>query len=151
MKTKTISNFGIIFAVALTMVTTIVFTACNSEDDFGGDLNGDITGQYSLATRMMTREIEAIQVSDTMTYQFGISLTEYSNAHGFDATVFVKFNRDSKNKLSVSLDSYISPFGCHVNDVSLSQHTYPGTYKLTASGKCEHGIYCSGANGTYVF
>ncbi len=51
MKTKVISKFGIIFAVALTMVTTAVFTACNSEDDFGGD----ISGEYSLATRMMTR------------------------------------------------------------------------------------------------
>ena len=51
MKTKAISKFGIIFAVALTMVTTAVFTACNSEDDFGGD----ISGEYSLATRMMTR------------------------------------------------------------------------------------------------
>ena len=58
MKTKTISNFGIIFAGALTMVTTVVFTACNSEDDFGGDLNGDITEQYSLATRMMTQRME---------------------------------------------------------------------------------------------
>jgi hypothetical protein len=37
MKTKTFSNFGIIFAVALTMVTTAVFTACNSEDDFEGE------------------------------------------------------------------------------------------------------------------
>ena len=37
MKTKTNSKFGIIFAVALTMVTTVVFTACNSEDDFGGE------------------------------------------------------------------------------------------------------------------
>ena len=55
MKTITISKFGIIFAVALARVTTVVFTACNSDDDFGGDLNGDITGQYSLATRMMTR------------------------------------------------------------------------------------------------
>lgn len=58
MKTKAISKFGIIFAVALTMVTTVVFTACNSEDDFGGDLDGNITGQYSLATRMMTQRME---------------------------------------------------------------------------------------------
>lgn len=55
MKTTRFSKFGIIFAVVLTMVTTFVFTACNSEDDFGGDLNGNITGQYSLATRMMPR------------------------------------------------------------------------------------------------
>ena len=40
------------------MVTTVVFTACNSDDDFGGDLNSDITGQYSLATRMMTQRME---------------------------------------------------------------------------------------------
>ena len=64
MKTKAISKFGIIFAVALTMVTTAVFTACNSEDDFGGDFNGDITGQYSLATRMMTRAGENNEDSD---------------------------------------------------------------------------------------
>ncbi len=151
MKTKTISNFGIIFAVALTMVTTIVFTACNSEDDFGGDLNGDITGQYSLATRMMTRPMEGIFVTDTIVYPYGTTLGSFDNAHGFDATIYVKFSRNEKNELNVHLQRYTAPDNCYIYSVSLVQHTYPGTHLITVSGRCEHGVDCHGKVGNYVF
>ena len=88
MKTKTFSNFGIIFAVALTMVTTAVFTACNSEDDFGGDFNGDITGQYSLATRMMTRAGEGGGYAGDGTYILGGDTTIHEiSIEGFEGEV----------------------------------------------------------------
>ena len=86
MKTKTISNFGIIFAVALTMVTTAVFTACNSEDDFGGDFNGDITGEYSLATRMMTQRMEG-EEGIKPTYKDGSASKSVPIGKGFYALV----------------------------------------------------------------
>lgn len=153
MKTKTISNFGIIFAVALTMVTTVVFTACNSDDDFGGDFNGDITGQYTLATRMMTRPMEGAFVTDTIIYPYNVTLGSYDNAHahGFDATLYVKFRRNETNDLSVYLQRYTAPFKCNIYSVSLVQHTYPNTYRVTASGRCEHGVDCHGEVGEYVF
>ena len=88
MKTKAISKFGIIFAVALTMVTTAVFTACNSEDDFGGDFNGNITGEYSLATRMMTRAGEGGGYAGDGTYILGGDTTIHEiSIEGFEGEV----------------------------------------------------------------
>ena len=151
MKTKTIPNFGIIFAVALTMVTTAVFTACNSEDDFGGDFNGDITGQYSLATRMMTNVIESARaVTDTTLYKFNTTLTTYNNDHGFDATVFVEFRHVGKGELEVSLVEYEAPPMCRVGNASLLQYN-KDLYILSISGQCEHGVICSGKCGDYVY
>ena len=151
MKTKAFSNFSIIFTIALTMVTTVVFTACNSDDDFGGDLTGEFTGQYTLATRMMTRPMEGAFVTDTIVYPYGITLGSFDNAHGFDATLYVKFRRNKTNDLSVYLQRYTAPDSCTIYNVSLMQYTYPGTYRITASGRCEHGVDCHGEVGEYVF
>jgi hypothetical protein len=122
MKTKTFSNFGIIFAVALTMVTTAVFTACNSEDDFGGDFNGDITGEYSLATRMMTRAGENNNISrpDTInrikigTFQ-NETITCYGRIAGilYSGTVTVSGSA-YKDTVSNSYSGYISSIECSV-------------------------------------
>lgn len=151
MKTTRFSNFGIIFAVVLTMVTTVVFTACNSEDDFGGDLDGNITGQYSLATRMMTNVMESARaVTDTTVYEFSTSLTTYNNDHGFDATVFVEFRHEGNGVLDVSLIDYKAPPMCRVENAFLSSYK-KGFYTLSINGQCEHGVICSGKCGDYVY
>jgi len=146
MKTKVISKFGIIFAGALTMVTTAVFTACNSEDDFGGD----ISGEYSLATRMMTQSMEGgMSVNDTTIYNFGMTLSSIDSGHGFDASVYVEFRYDL-GKLEVELIEYQAPPLCTISSVSLTPHTFKGHYFLAAEGYCEDGVLCNGKNGTFV-
>ena len=124
MKTKTFSNFGIIFAVALTMVTTAVFTACNSEDDFGGNLNSDITEQYSLATRMMTRAGEYQPITpnrpDTLNrIRIGTFKNETITCYGrlagvlYSGTVTVS-GAAYKDTTTNSYSGYISSIKCSV-------------------------------------
>jgi hypothetical protein len=136
MKTKTFSNFGIIFAVALTMVTTAVFTACNSEDDFGGDFNGDITGEYSLATRMMTRagennnnkdeeeEDKNKQYEDTITFRKKVDFTfkVYNNGGSYigDITESEYYNFTLMTELN---KKYVR---CDVE----KDNTYQNNYKI---------------------
>lgn len=161
MRTKTISNFGIIFAVALTMVTTAVFTACNSEDDFGGDLNGDITGQYSLATRMMTRagennnnkdeeeEDKNKQYEDTITFRKKVDFTfkvynkagayvyEITESDYFNFTLMTELNRNYV-KCNVEQDNTYP----NNNKISITRSNatlyYPNHYQITLEAEYDN-------------
>ena len=160
MKTKVISKFGIIFAVALTMVTTAVFTACNSEDDFGGDFNGDITGQYSLATRMMTRagennnnkdeeEDKDKQYEDTLTFSREVSFTfkvynkagayicEITESDHFNFTLMTELNRNYI-KCDVEQDNTYP----NNNKISITRSNatlyYPNHYQITLEAEYDN-------------
>ena len=144
MKTKTISNFGIIFAVALTMVTTAMLTACNSEDDFGGDLNSDITEQYSLATRMMTRagEIPPItppsepngklvkSFTETITF-YPIPITEMEEDLIPNNPNFIEPNANASAIINYSI--YKSEEGRYSCSVTSYSNTIPGGFTVTGA------------------
>ncbi len=153
MKTKVISNFGIIFAGALTMVTTVVFTACNSEDDFGGDLNGDITGQYSLATRMMTRageyqptflkknEIILRSVTDEFSHTF------YFNTAGNIWSKYVEFKLTAVEAMD-TITKYRSSYSS-VSDVSTDAVSLRTSSCFFYANGASVTVYATSANPYY--
>lgn len=146
---KRIIHYIYIF-FAVTSIS-LLLQNCNKDTDY--------TLEYStntLASSIMTRAGEVsnflVSVQDSIVYPFEIELSSlnvgtYKNT--YKSTVYVIFYHDKSSYApGVSLINYYAPTNHSISGVSIEKDMFAGRYKLSASGKDDKGIDCS---GTYKY